>query len=439
VVRALETGQSRGEYAPIGLSTNLAARMQTAAPVGSIAVTDATRKLCEGYFTFRLLGPTAVKGISESVQVWEVTGLGPLRTRLQRAVSRGLTRFIGREREMESLRHAAALARTGHGQIVAAIADPGVGKSRLYHEFKLISQSDWTILEALTLSGMALCIMGEYLQARQRLARAESLYSHARISLYGPASFCFQATTLGCMGYADQALDHCRRGLVLAREQSDPYTRVGALNQAAIFHAQRREGQRSLELADETLQVATEYGFQQFSAFAIIDRGWALIELNRAEEGLAELRQGLLQGPQLGYSIYCAALAEGLGKVGSVADGLRVLADGLDSSDRTGDAEMKAELWRMRGDLLLWQDEQCGSNCQAEAESCFRQGIELARHQQAKWWELRATTSLARLLAKQTRRAGARAMLAEIYSWFTEGFDTTDLKEAQQLLEQLGA
>jgi class 3 adenylate cyclase len=152
VVRGLETGQGHAEYAPIGHSMNLAARMQTAAPVGSIAATESTRKLCEGYFTFKLLGPTLVKGVSEPVKVWEVTGQGLLRNRLQRAASRGLTRFVGREREMEALRHAAGLAGAGHGQVVAVMADPGVGKSRLYYEFKLISQSEWLIVEAFSVS-----------------------------------------------------------------------------------------------------------------------------------------------------------------------------------------------------------------------------------------------------------------------------------------------
>ena len=152
VVRTLETGEGHAEYAPIGHSTNLAARMQTAAPVGSIAVTDATRKLCEGYFTFKLLGPTVVKGISEPVQVCEVTGLGPLRTRLQHAAVRGLTKFVGREREMDALRLALEQAQAGRGQIVAAIADPGVGKSRLFYEFKVISQSESMVLEAFSVS-----------------------------------------------------------------------------------------------------------------------------------------------------------------------------------------------------------------------------------------------------------------------------------------------
>jgi class 3 adenylate cyclase len=136
VVRSIATGENHPEYTPIGHSTSLAARMQALAPTGSIAATDGTRKLCEGYFTFRALGPTRVKGVSEPVEVFEVTGLGPLRTRLQVAARRGLTRFVGREREMEALKHAAELARNGHGQLVAAMGEPGAGKSRLFHEFQ---------------------------------------------------------------------------------------------------------------------------------------------------------------------------------------------------------------------------------------------------------------------------------------------------------------
>jgi class 3 adenylate cyclase len=125
VVRSIATGKDHAEYTPIGHSTGLAARLQMMAPTGSIVTSEATRKLCEGYFPFRPLGPTVVKGVSEPVEVYEVTGLGPLRTRLQRSAGRGLTKFVGGEREMEALRHAAELARAGHGQIVAAVAEPG--------------------------------------------------------------------------------------------------------------------------------------------------------------------------------------------------------------------------------------------------------------------------------------------------------------------------
>jgi class 3 adenylate cyclase len=152
VVRSITTGEDRTEYAPVGHSTGVAARMQALAPVGSIAATDQVRKLCEGYFVFKSLGPTRVKGVSEPVTVYEVTGLGPLRTRLQRSAARGYSKFVGREHEMVVLRHAAQLAQGGHGQVVAAMAEPGVGKSRLFHEFKLVSQSGWMRLEAFSVS-----------------------------------------------------------------------------------------------------------------------------------------------------------------------------------------------------------------------------------------------------------------------------------------------
>src|SRR5713101_2244349 len=126
VVRSITTGAGQTAYTPIGYTTNLASRMQTAAPVGSIAVSEATRKLCQGYFILKPLGATKIKGVSEPVNVYEVTGLGPLRTRLQRSA--------------------------GRGQIVAAMAEPGVGKSRLFYEFKAVTQSGWMVLEAISVS-----------------------------------------------------------------------------------------------------------------------------------------------------------------------------------------------------------------------------------------------------------------------------------------------
>ena len=111
VVRSIATGDGHTEYTPIGHTTNLASRMQAVAPVGSIAVAESTRTLCEGYFTLKPMGPTRVKGLAEPVNVFEVIGLGPLRTRLQRSAGRGLTKFVGREREMDAMR-AAADART---------------------------------------------------------------------------------------------------------------------------------------------------------------------------------------------------------------------------------------------------------------------------------------------------------------------------------------
>jgi predicted ATPase/class 3 adenylate cyclase len=152
VVRSIQTGAGQVEYTPIGHTTNLASRMQTAAPVGSIAVSEATRRLCEGYFVLKPLGATKVKGVSDPVNIYEVTSLGPLRTRLQRSAGRGLTKFVGREREMDALKHAAEQAKSGRGQIVATIGEPGVGKSRLFFEFRAIAQTGCLVLEAYSVS-----------------------------------------------------------------------------------------------------------------------------------------------------------------------------------------------------------------------------------------------------------------------------------------------
>ena len=133
VVRSLTTGQGRSEYTPIGHSTSLAARMQSLAPSGSIAATEHVRKLCEGYFTFKSLGPAKVKGVGEPINVHEVTGLGALRTHFQVSVHRGLTKFVGRQHELDQMKRALELAKGGHGGLVAASGDPGVGKSRLFY------------------------------------------------------------------------------------------------------------------------------------------------------------------------------------------------------------------------------------------------------------------------------------------------------------------
>ena len=152
VVRSISTGGGNTEYTPIGHTTNLASRMQALAPTGSIATSEATRKFCEGYFQLKPLGPTKVKGVTEPVNVYEVTGLGPLRSRLERAAGRGLSKFVGRQAEMASLQRAAEQAKAGRGQIVAAIAEAGVGKSRLFFEFKAENQSGWMVLEAFSVS-----------------------------------------------------------------------------------------------------------------------------------------------------------------------------------------------------------------------------------------------------------------------------------------------
>src|SRR6266849_2291486 len=151
VLRMVHTG-GHTEYTPVGHAANLAARMQTLAPTGGIVISEDTRRLVKGYFELRDLGPTEVKGISEPINVYEVVGAGLLRGHFELAARRGLTKFVGREREVAELKRALELARAGHGQIVAAVAEAGTGKSRLVYEFKAMLRGDCKVLEAYSVS-----------------------------------------------------------------------------------------------------------------------------------------------------------------------------------------------------------------------------------------------------------------------------------------------
>jgi class 3 adenylate cyclase/tetratricopeptide (TPR) repeat protein len=151
VVRTLENG-GKVEYTPIGHTANLASRLQTLAPRGSIAVSEATRRLVEGYFELRALGQMQVRGVAEPIEIYEVIGPGPLRTHFELSARRGLTRFVGRESEQQQIQHALELAMSGHGQLVAVVAEAGTGKSRLFHEFKVTLPPECKVLEAYSAS-----------------------------------------------------------------------------------------------------------------------------------------------------------------------------------------------------------------------------------------------------------------------------------------------
>src|SRR5262245_33486721 len=152
VVRAIHTEDLRTEYTPIGHSTSLAARLQSLATGGGIVVSEQTYRLTEGYLEFKALGTARVKGVTEPVPIYEVLGIGPLRTRLQVSVRRGLTRFVGRQSELEQMRRALEHAQAGQGQIVGVMGEPGVGKSRLCHEFKVLAQRGCLILDTFSIS-----------------------------------------------------------------------------------------------------------------------------------------------------------------------------------------------------------------------------------------------------------------------------------------------
>jgi predicted ATPase len=167
-------------------------------------------------------------------------------------------------------------------------------------------------------------------------------------------------------------------------------------------------------------------------------RGWLHVETGEVKAGLTQLYQGLeviqsLRARSL-LPWYLLLLAEVHGKQGQIDLSLRAIASGLDAVNQHEIFVCESELYRLKGELLLQQS----VDNQVEAEACFHQAISIAQHQQAKSWELRAATSLARLWRSQGKRDEARELLAPVYSWFTEGFDTADLIEAKNLLDELG-
>jgi predicted ATPase len=191
------------------------------------------------------------------------------------------------------------------------------------------------------------------------------------------------------------------------------------------------------ECAEAAISLATDQGFPHWRAQGVVLRGWALVQQGQAQAGIEQINQGMMvycaTGAALGRANYLALLAEAYGTTGQPEAGLTVLTEALALVDKTGVRWHEPELYRLKGELLLHQS----AGNATEAETCFHHAISIAQNQSAKSWELRATTSLARLWQQQGKIQEARDLLAPIYNWFTEGFDTADLQEAKALLDEL--
>ncbi|HJY84683.1 MAG TPA: hypothetical protein VKK81_26830, partial [Candidatus Binatia bacterium] len=215
------------------------------------------------------------------------------------------------------------------------------------------------------------------------------------------------------------------------------------------IHVLRGEWQRTQERAEAAMTLSAEQGFPHFLALETLHRGWALAKEGQREEGITQMRQGMAAlaaaEAEARRSWILALLAEAYGEVGYIEEGLTVLAEALATVDKTGERVGEAELYRLKGELSLQSrsprsavtNPQHPTPNTQEAEACFQKAIEIARRQSAKSLELRAVTSLARLWQRQGKKDEARKLLADIYGWFTEGFDTKDLQEAKALLNEL--
>jgi predicted ATPase len=297
------------------------------------------------------------------------------------------------------------------------------------------------LVEAHFALGCVSFFLGELLPAREQLDQAIALYgrNHSHALTFGQhpgvMSLFWAALTLWHLGYSDQALKRSEEALALARAVAHPFILTYALSFTALVRNLRREWLLAEERAGETIALSTERGFELFLSDGTIFRGWAQAEQRKLDEGIAQMRRGLAARSGLAAEAFrpCALsqLAAACGKAGQSSDALVLLAEALASVERSEERHWEAEIYRLKGELLL----DCKDS--SEAETCFRRAIDVARRQSAKSLELRAVTSLSRLSQKQGKKEEARRMLAEISAWFTEGFDTADLREAKALLEEL--
>jgi predicted ATPase len=304
---------------------------------------------------------------------------------------------------------------------------------------------------------------------------AAKIYGENSVALYDPqqrrtqtfvygedpamATLPFYGMSLVLLGYPDRGLRKSREALTLAREQAHANSMAFASFSTAYVHCLRREHEEAREQAEALITLTTEQGLPFWLAVGTMARGYAMVEQGDGEAGIAHIRQGLAafraSGGEQTKTYSLAWLAQAYGKGGQVKEGLAVLAEALEFVDRTEERYYEAELYRLKGELLLTQEvkkqkskgkrqkskvtdpRSLTPDPQSEAEACFQKAIKIAQKQQTKSLELRATMSLARLWQRQGKKDRARQMLADIYSWFTEGFDTKDLQEAEALLHEL--
>jgi predicted ATPase len=302
-------------------------------------------------------------------------------------------------------------------------------------------------LQAHDALGITLFFLGDYTAARMQLEQGitftDSAAQHALALHHGVAPgvecLALAASALWCLGYPVQAIRRCQEALALAQALAHPYSLAQAQHYAASLYYRRREVQAVQAWAEALLTLATAQGFPLYVWHGTTWRGWALAMQSEGEVGLTQLRQSLAAIVALKQEVArptcLVLLAEAAGHMGQVAEGLRLSAEALAVLAANGQGYLLAEAYRLQGALLL----RLAAPDAVQAEACFQQALAIARQQQARSWELRTALSLSRLWQQHGQRAAAYELLAPIYDWFTEGFETTDLRETKALLDELRA
>jgi predicted ATPase len=292
---------------------------------------------------------------------------------------------------------------------------------------------------------VSLLFHGQLLPALTHIEQTLALYDPADrtlpVYLAGPdtrvACLLFTALILLLEGYLDRALVRSREALAAAYELDHAFTTSQALYLTGWLHQVRGEPGVVEERARAMMELATERGLSAWLADGTVLHGWAVAKSGDTDRGIAQLRQGLAAKEAIGVQQhtpgFLGLLAELQLGIRNPHEALNVLDEALARVDRLEERWFEAHLLRLKGEALLVLSPQRAE----QAEACYQQALAIARDQGARLWELRAATSLARLRADQGRRAEAHDLLAPLYGWFTEGFDTADLKDAKAMLGDL--
>jgi serine/threonine protein kinase/tetratricopeptide (TPR) repeat protein len=317
-------------------------------------------------------------------------------------------------------------------------------------------------VEAHAMLGASLTHMGQFEEALEHLEKGTALYQEQeqpRLAFTGhdPAMTCmsFAGWVLWSLGYPDRALQKAEESLALARRLNHPQTLALALFMSSFVHYMRREFEASRTQSEGSMAVSLEHDLPQTLAWSSAHHGLSLAYLNHGETGIRQARESIdrqrAMGAELARPNFLSMLAEVLGLYGRVDEARATIKEALEVVEKSGERAKEAMIHLVKGQLLLKKAGLFNESARVkvtadltnkellirEAEESFLEAIRVAREQKAKGWELRASTNLCRLWQQRGRREEAREMLSQIYNWFTEGFDTADLKEAAALLEEL--
>jgi class 3 adenylate cyclase/tetratricopeptide (TPR) repeat protein len=290
--------------------------------------------------------------------------------------------------------------------------------------------------------GFNLQAQGDFLSARFHMEQSIALYQPEQSAAYdhdwvqhpGPTALGMLAYVLYTLGYPDQALQRAREALAMARAQGHSFTLAWVLGPIVGVLLRRGDYREAKELAEERIALCAEQGFLSLLSLATAQYGFVLVLLGHSEEGARQIRQGLAVDSRTPHlRLHQCLPARALARIGRSTEAFSILTGMLPVFEQTSNSSVKADFYILKGNLLLVE----GASHRAEAAENYGHAIELARLNSDRMTELEATTHLARLLDQQQRRDEARTMLTEIYSWFTEGFDTADLKDAKALLHEL--